>query len=170
MTMPPQKPHRSEQSVGTPRAFLDAVEAKFGPITLDCAASADNAVCPRYINEARNGLTVPWDDDEGTLNWCNPPFSKIAPWVEKAVSQTDAIGSSSLLLLPAGVGSNWWLGYVHGACDVYLLNGRLTFVGHSAPYPKDLVLLHYHPGASRQACCDPATYRVWPWREGRTHR
>lgn len=161
MTMPAWKPGRSEQSVGTPRVFLDAVEARFGTITLDVAASPHNAVCERFIDEAQNGLTTPWDPDG--LNWCNPPFARIAPWVEKAYAEARDNSTRSLLLLMASVGSNWWRDWVHDKAFVYLLNGRMTFVGHSTPFPKDLVLLEY---------CNASVYseglpyyEVWDWRK-----
>lgn len=155
--MPAQKPGRSEQSVGTPRVFLDAVEARFGTINLDVAASPDNAVCSRYyaLERGCDGLRDPW---VGTLNWCNPPFSQIAPWVAKARSEAGR-SRESLLLVPASVGANWWRDHVHHLADVYFLNGRLTFVGHQDPYPRDLALLRY--GAVN------TDYLVWDWRADR---
>lgn len=155
MTVPIQKPGRSEQSVGTPRVFLDAVERRFGKIGLDVAASHTNSVVDRYYTEEEDGLSRPWDGD---LNWCNPPYSKIGPWVEKALTERE-FGHASLLLLPAGVGSNWFRDFVHEKADVYFLNGRLTFVGHDTPYPKDLILLHYQP-----AILFSPQYAVWNWR------
>src|SRR5690606_41884472 len=105
MTMPAQKPGRSEQSVGTPRVFLDAVEACFGTITLDVAASPHNAVCERFIDEAQNGLTTP--RDPAGLNWCNPPFARIASWVERAYAEARDNSARSLLLPPASHRSDW---------------------------------------------------------------
>jgi phage N-6-adenine-methyltransferase len=153
--MPRQRPGRSEQSVATPKDFLAAVEKRFGKIELDVAASHENTVGPRYYTKVEDGLRHPWD---GRLNWCNPPFSKIAPWVEKARAEAEKV-RTTLVLVPASVGSNWWRDHVHQKCDVALLNGRLTFVGHTTPYPKDLALLVY--------CSNPFHaygYCVWDWR------
>lgn len=157
MTVPIQKPGRSEQSVGTPRVFLDAVERRFGKIGLDVAADANNTVAPRFYDVNDDGLAQPWD---AKLSWCNPPFAKIGPWVEKAHIEAQCYTRTSLVLLPAGVGANWWRDYVHQKAHVYLLNGRLTFIGHPTPYPKDLVLLHYRPGFFLTS----PRYSVWNWR------
>jgi phage N-6-adenine-methyltransferase len=161
--VPRQRPGRSEQSVATPRDFLDAVEARFGKIDLDVAAESRNAVCQRYyaLDHGFDGLRDPW---VGNLNWCNPPFSKIAPWLEKARASA-AQGHTSLVLIPASVGSNWWRDHVHRKCDVALLNGRLTFVGHTSPYPKDLALLVYYDNPF-----DSYDYAVWDWRKNEVWR
>ena len=47
------------------------------------------------------------------------------------------------MLVPAGVGSNWWKAWVHHKAYVFLLNGRITFVGQPTCYPKDCCLLYY---------------------------
>jgi len=48
-TMPAQRPGRSEQTVCTPREFLDAVEKRFGPIRIDLAATAENKVALLHL-------------------------------------------------------------------------------------------------------------------------
>lgn len=84
------------------------------------------------------------------------PYAHIAPWVGRAWSESRK-GAHVLMLLPAGVGSNWWRDFVHEKARVLLLNGRLTFGGETAPYPKDLVLLEYGPKVY-------PGYTVWNWR------
>jgi hypothetical protein len=54
------------------------------------------------------------------------------------------------------VGSNWWRDNVDGKADVLFLNGRITFVGHNAPYPKDCAILLYAPFLN-------GNYSVWSW-------
>ncbi len=159
MTLPDQKPGRSEQTVCTPRDFLDAVENRFGRIQWDCAATRDNGVThnmlsyfgPDHVNpDNRDGLTALWTSD--CLHWCNPPFSKIGPWVEKAASS----GANVLMLLPASVGSEWFAAHVHRKAYVLALSPRLTFNGHTDPYPKDLMLLVYGAGLYGFDC--------WRWK------
>lgn len=159
--VPAQKPGRSVQVVCTPPIFLDAVRCllEIRDFTIDLAASADNAVCPTYYDEARNALIQPWRVGEGWA-WCNPPFGDLRPWVQKAATEAEDFGAHVAMLVPAGVGSNWWRDYVHDVATVMLLNGRLTFVGHTAPYPKDCALLLYGPSAVHRA--RPA-YDVWRW-------
>lgn len=154
---PVQKPGRSKQTYQTPDVFLWAVKRRLGVpfFALDVAADADNTVARRFYSIDDNGLRQSWVADGWT--WCNPPFAHIEPWVQRAFEQS-RVGARIALLLPAGVGANWWRDWVHGKACALLLNGRLTFVGETAPYPKDCVLLLYGPGVA-------PGYDVWTWME-----
>jgi hypothetical protein len=94
-------------------------------------------------------------------NWLNPPFSDLRTWVQKALEESRQ-GAHTAMLVPAGVGANWWRDWVHTKARVLLLNGRITFVGHNQPYPKDCALLLYEPNVI------PA-YETWTWMDER-HR
>ena len=162
MVMPAQKPGRSKQDYQTPLALLDAVRGwlEIDQFSLDLAASAENAVCPRYFTEADNALSCAWVDALGLgWAWLNPPFAQMAPWVEKAYRESQQ-GLALAMLVPAGVGSNWWRDWVHDKCRVLLLNGRVTFVGETTCYPKDCCVLIYHPQVA-------VGYEVWSW-QGRS--
>lgn len=154
-SMPRQQPGRSKQDVRTPKVFLDAVKCRLGidAFTVDLAASASNTVAKQFYSERSNALVQPWA--LGGWNWLNPPFAKIDPWVQKAYDES-RLGACTAMLLPAGVGANWWRDWVHRKARVLLLNGRITFVGHATCYPKDCVLLLYAPDIV------PA-YESWTW-------
>jgi phage N-6-adenine-methyltransferase len=154
-TMPPQKPGLSKQDVQTPPGFLAAVRSllQISDFDLDVAADSTNAVVPFYYDEQTNGLDMPWVVDGWA--WCNPPYSKIRPWVERAYEQSQQ-GAKIAVLVPAAVGSNWWRDWVHAKAHIHLLNGRIRFVGHTAGYPKDLALLLY-------AQDRPPKYTIWTW-------
>lgn len=49
MSMPVQKPYSSKQAVGTPDDFLEALQKRFGKITVDLAAHKANHVVGRYF-------------------------------------------------------------------------------------------------------------------------
>ena len=162
---PKQKPGRSKQDYRTPPEFLAAVKAKFGidefdwdlAATRDFDSMTDTSVSERCFTESDDALA---DDSiwpaNGGWNWLNPPYAHIAPWVKKAWESLSERGAHTLMLVPAGVGANWWRDWVHDKAFVYLLNGRISFDGN-APYPKDCVLLAY--GHS-----DPESmYDVWTW-------
>lgn len=155
--MPKQKPGKSEQDVQTPAIFLEAVKRRLriGEFDIDLAASAENAVCPNYYDEAADSLVQPWCVGLG-WNWCNPPYADIEPWVRKAWIEAGK-GASTAMLVPASTGSNWWRDHVSTRAYISHLNGRLTFVGHKSPYPKDLALLLYTPWGF----CGTET---WHWR------
>lgn len=151
--MPAQKPHRSRQDYETPRAFLDAVEKRFGDIRHDLAASAENAVCADYFDEHRSAFDHDWSVLRGVL-WCNPPFAKIAPWVEKAATEANP-QARILMLVPASIGTDWFADHVDGKAIVLGIRPRLTFVGCEDPYPKDLMLLGFGFGVSG--------FGTWRW-------
>lgn len=155
--MPRQKPHRSVQEVSTPRNFIDAVEARFGQLHVDLAASTENAKAPRFIGEEEDSLASEWRRFGGRRMWLNPPFGEIAPWSAKCAATSRLLKPSGriFLLVPASTGANWFAEHVWRRARVLFLQGRLTFEGHDAPYPKDLVLAVYgaRPGAE-----------IWDWR------
>jgi phage N-6-adenine-methyltransferase len=144
---------RSRQDYQTPKELMMAIYHRFGipGFTLDAAASVGNAQADRFYTAEDNGLVHPW----ATWTWCNPPFGHIAPWVEKAWTES-LLTASSMLLVPASVGSNWWRDWVHNKAHVVFLNGRITFVGATDPYPKDCALLIYAPTTT-------GGYSIWSW-------
>lgn len=149
--MPVQKPGRSVQEVGTPDWFIKLCERTWGPILLDVAASEENHVCETYITKEQDALKQPyWLCEAGGVIWCNPPFAKIRPWVERA--EATAMHSVMLVLVPAAVGSNWWADHVHNKAAVYFIRPRLVFKGHEQGYPKDLALLVYGAEAPSYQC------------------
>lgn len=89
----------------TPQDLFDKYNASYG-FTLDVAANKSNAKCPAYFDLDSNGLAQEWT---GSV-WCNPPYSDIRPWVEKAIA---SVASKSarvvVLLLPANrTEQRWW--------------------------------------------------------------
>lgn len=150
MTAPAQKPGRSVQDVQTPPEFIEAVSERFGYIDLDLAATAANAVVPHFfgpdspLHEDALAPHCKWLPPSDGLLWLNPPFANITPWATKCVTESEA-GASIALLVPASVGSNWFNNYVRPYAYVLELAPRIKFVGHTASYPKDLILAIYTP-------------------------
>jgi hypothetical protein len=159
------KKGKSNQAIETPGDFISAVVERFGPLAFDLAANAANAQAARWYGprgEAEDSLasTSPWTA-LGNL-WLNPPFDPMAPWAKKCAdslglrSGRSAPGTRIFLLSPASVGANWFRDHIHKQAMVYVLNGRLQFVGEDDPYPKDLMLSVYdgkHHG-----------FDIWNWR------
>jgi phage N-6-adenine-methyltransferase len=189
--MPAQKPGSSKQDYQTEARLLVAVKHKLQipGFSLDAAADPTNAVADLYYTVEENGLLTPWNPLDpqwevpiGGVVWCNMPFEKIEPWVEKAWAEAQ-LGTRSALLVPAGVGSDWWGDWVHGKAQVWLLNGRLCFIPDWATtidpatlkdgktpacytqpplYPKDCCVLIYGPEVT-------PGYEFWYWREEIPH-
>lgn len=162
-SMPEQKPGRSKQDWQTPESFVKAVEARLGSrFVWDLAASHDNCVTAQFFDEEMDALTRSWQglrdcDDPNHWLWLNPPYADISPWVEKCATES-ARGAHIACLVPASVGANWWRDWVVPHGYILFLNGRLTFVGADAPYPKDLALILYTPFIRSGSA-------TWNWRE-----
>lgn len=149
---------RSIQEVETPEVFLNAIRKKLSirNFTFDLAASASNCVSKRFYSIEQNSLVQPWDSGEGYA-WCNPPYDDLAPWVAKG-AEAKRRGQRVVMLVRASVGANWWRDSVHDQAQVWFLNGRITFVGQTQPYPSDLAILIY-------AKDWPARYCIWRWQD-----
>ena len=152
---------QSVQDVETPKDLLDAVVRRWGPLAIDLAATEANRKADRWLGPgspiAEDALVKGWAAQIDGTAWLNPPFGDLGPWAKKCSEWLGCcvVGSAVLLLVPASVGSNWWRDHVDGKADVHFLNGRVKFVGHTGPYPKDLALCVYG---------DPPGYHVWNWR------
>lgn len=114
---------------------------------LDVAACAEAHLSDQFFTRADDGLSKPW---WGRV-WCNPPFSDITPWVEKAwveirrPSEFDEELGQSLtpstiaMLLPASrTEQQWWQAFVEPFRD-----GRST-----GPLGQNLTI-HFLPGRTR---------------------
>jgi phage N-6-adenine-methyltransferase len=106
---------------------FNSLDARF-KFTVDAAASVHNALLPRFWTKFTDGLLQPW---EGERVWCNPPYSNIRPWVEKAAKREADL---AVLLLPANrTEQGWWQDCIendrlNGHCRVEFLRGRMRFI------------------------------------------
>lgn len=98
--------------------------------TVDAAAAEHNARLPRYWTRRDDGLAQPWT---GERVWCNPPYSDIRPWIEKAwLLEAELV----VMLLPANrTEQRWWQELIepyrdaHGSeLRVEFIAGRLRFI------------------------------------------
>lgn len=89
----------------TPPAIFNPLQAEFG-FNLDAAANEANRKCPEYFDLGGNGLAHSWT---ACRVWCNPPYSDIRPWVEKAWAEHHAGCALIAMLLPANrTEQAWW--------------------------------------------------------------
>lgn len=132
--------HRQQTAT---RGALDAVDDRRTPLDLlsecallagvdgfdlDVAANAENAKAPRWYGLEADGLAQAW---RGRV-WCNPPYSDIRPWVQKAWDEQSST-TSIVMLLPANrTEQSWWQDLVEpalrdGRLRCYFLKGRRRF-------------------------------------------
>ena len=160
--------HNSKQDYGTPRDFLDAVERRWGKLSFNLAAEAENckasergpAIPRRATTTSRTTRSSAGGDVLRGVLWLNPPFGNIAPWAEKCAweaSRPSRQFERVLFLVPASVGSEWFARNVFGKARVHLLVGRLCFDG-KCPYPKDCLLAEY-------GSAQPPEIVLWRWKD-----
>lgn len=144
----------SSQSVewSTPQDLFDRLHARFR-FTLDVAASAENAKCPRFFDRAQDGLMQPWRDADGSpsVAWCNPPYGReLALWTAKARREAEA-GATVVLLVPARTDTRWFHDDVLALslARVEFLRGRVRFGDAAAPAPFPSMLVIYEKAAKR---------------------
>lgn len=128
----------------TPQSVFDELDREFH-FTIDAAASAENAKCDRYYSAEDSGLEKNW---EGESVFCNPPYSKIKEWVEKAHDEGQKDNTVVVLLVPARTDTRWFHDYIHYRAEVRFIKGRLCFSGSktTAPFPSMIVIFR---GANR---------------------
>ncbi len=135
----------------TPVPLFVALDAEFC-LTLDAAASADNALCNRYITEEQDTLETPWADyvsNPGYV-WLNPPYSDITPFVKKAAAES-ANQLGTVMLVPADTSVGWFREAIETASEVrFIVGGRLAFINPVSGKPvsgnnKGSMLIIWHP-------------------------
>lgn len=138
--------HAQQVLVHGPRSHVDdraATPADFAvwqqrfAFSIDVAASDENAKLPRYFTAEQDALRLSW---AGERVYCNPPYSDIEPWLEKAHGEWLLSGrvyggpELIVMLLPANrTEQGWWQRHVEpyrlaGEIRVEFLPGRLRFL------------------------------------------
>jgi phage N-6-adenine-methyltransferase len=114
----------------TPRALFNQLNREYR-FTLDVAASAENTQLPAFFSLELDGLQQSW---AGHRVWCNPPFSAVGAWVEKAWAEVRAGCPLVVMLVPANrTEQPWWQQHVEpfrdrgGVLSVRFLAGRYSF-------------------------------------------
>ena len=111
----------------TPSGYWDPLHAALR-FTLDAAATEENAKLPAWCQD---GLSESW---VGHRVWCNPPYSDIRPWVEKAWMEFPESPLIAMLLPANRCEQVWWQELVEpyrdrqeSALRVRFLGGRMRF-------------------------------------------
>jgi phage N-6-adenine-methyltransferase len=121
----------------TPDWLFAKLDREFN-FVCDVAATAENAKCKHYYSPATDGLQARWFG----ACWCNPPYSDVERWIEKA-AYSAGIGTATVVcLVPARTDTKWWHDLVIPYGQVRLIRGRLSFKGSrgNAPFPSAIVI------------------------------
>ena len=137
---------------GTPQQFFDNMNKRFGPFTLDAAASHKNHKCEYYYTKEDDALSLSWAMSqlgEGNV-WCNPPYGHgVGKWVQKAVEEVQAGHCKRVvMLLRSTTDVKWFHDWAWPHCSqIKFVKGRMCFDkgdGESKPAVFPSIVLVFH--------------------------
>lgn len=120
----------AKDSWRTPKPIYSKLNDEF-KFAGDVAASNENYLHSRFLTKEADALTVDWHQyflfGQGYgYVFCNPPYSNIDPWVEKAAEEATK-GLGTVMLVHADPSVKWFLKATRTASEVIFINGRLQF-------------------------------------------
>lgn len=119
----------------TPQAVVDREAKRLGlpSFELDvCAYDVDVAKADYFWSPEDDGLKQDW----ASTNWCNPPHSDPAPWVQRASVLSKIAGCLTVMLLPPSTSTRWFHEYIwdhekycgRPKVQINFLPGRIRFL------------------------------------------
>jgi hypothetical protein len=106
------KPLKENDHCVTPPWLYKALDAEF---------AFDLDPCPLHGHKKQDGLKLSWD---GRRVFCNPPYSDIRPWVEKAL-QSEAL---TVFLVPRRFDARWMFMLMDSGCEMRIFRRDFRFV------------------------------------------
>ena len=97
--------------------------------SLDVCATRLNRKCRYFFTEADDGLTQDW----ARPFYCNPPYSQVEAWLDKANREVRRHKITGLLLTFAKTDTNWWHRHVEGQHETHFHKGRIVFLRDGKP-------------------------------------
>lgn len=128
--------HKSDEWE-TPRDVFNKLDAEFH-FDLDPCATLENKKCDTWYSKDDDGLSKSWG---GRRVFCNPPYSEISKWVEKAFYEGRKDNTTVVLLIPARTDTKYFHNFIYGRAEIRFWEGRIKFGGKcSAPFPSLVVI------------------------------
>ena len=119
---------------------------------VDICAQDHTAKCANYLTKEQDALSKSWCF-EGDRIWCNPPYSDIKPWIEKAI-EAKSDGSLVVMLVMADQSVGWFKRALSEVNEIVIVTGgRLSFNANGVPQKgnnKGSMLLVFRPHDSTQ--------------------
>lgn len=111
----------------TPPWFIKSLESLLGEtFKLDVCANKATAKGECYYSldeDGMDGLELPWSK----VNWCNPPFSDIKPWLRRASFEAMK-GHSTAVIFPDNTETEYSRFAFEGADTIIRMPFRLCFL------------------------------------------
>jgi len=116
----------------TPKFAFDYYDRRFD-FNCDVACSDENRlVNEHWLTEEDDALH--YNTGWNSRNWCNPPYSKIMPWVEKAIGEMKQ-GKLTVMLIPADTSVKWFKLAFENCTECHFISGRLSFINEITKQP-----------------------------------
>lgn len=117
----------TRQEWRTPPDFIEVIKNRF-PIGWDVAASAEDTVTEHFFSKEDDGLRCRWFHDASCV-WCNPGFSNLGAWVDKAITEVSLVPHGVALVMGlVSPSSKWWARAEHAGAEIRLLSPRVQFL------------------------------------------
>lgn len=110
----------------TPLPLFHALDCEFR-FDVDAACTSVDCLCPTglWLDRGHDAFLEEWGP-EGATVFCNPPFSRVARWLERAILQARA--RTIACLIPADTSTRYWRHLVaEHAAEIRFLVGRPRF-------------------------------------------
>lgn len=122
----------------TPKSIYDELDAEFH-FTLDPCATVENHKCETFFTAEQDGLLQDWG---GYTVFCNPPYSEIGTWVEKAFRESRKDKTTVVLLIPSRTDTKYFHNFIYHRSEIRFVQGRIKFGDskNSAPFPSMVVI------------------------------
>lgn len=122
----------------TPQSIFSELDKEFH-FNLDPCSNKENHKCEKYFTQEEDGLSQNWG---GYSVFCNPPYSKIGKWVEKAYREGCKDNTIVVMLIPARTDTRYFHDYIYHRSEIRFIKGRLKFGDskNSAPFPSMVVI------------------------------
>ena len=112
----------------TPGAIYTALNKSFN-FEVDLACTTENCLAPigLYYDAGFDALKCDWPQF-GSVGYCNPPYSNINPWLQKAIDCRNNFTSVFLIPMPNGEKRDE---LIFQASRLYFIRGRIGFTHNS---------------------------------------
>ena len=129
---------RQSDEWATPQELFDELDREFH-FNLDPCATEENHKCEKYFTKEDDGRKKSWG---GAVVFCNPPYSEIDKWVQKAWYESRQDNTVVVLLIPARTDTRYFHNYILNRAEVRFVKGRITFgeAKNHAPFPSMIVI------------------------------
>ena len=88
--------------------------------------------CPIDWKEGdKDGLKIEW----GTSTFCNPPYSDVSKWIEKAHNEWKK-GKKVVMLINAITDTIAFHKYIYNQAEIRFIKGRIKFINPNEPNKK----------------------------------